>query len=123
MNPGDEGQIELITRQDQNESRTDRVRLVSKTLDVSELRDRFEKFMNSLQSIIAVGEDEGGPFRLSEIQFSAEITGNGEFKLLGTGVGIEASSAVTFVLQRDRGDEQAHGATGQASEESPGTVE
>ena len=78
MDSGGEGYIELITRQDQDESRTDRVRLVSKTLDVSELRERFQTFMDNLQSIIAVGDKDSGPFRLHEIQFSAEICGNGE---------------------------------------------
>src|SRR3712207_2621384 len=92
--------IEVVTRQDQDESRSDRVRLISKTLDVTELREHFRSFMQQLQSIVAIGEESGSAFRLTEIQFSAEITGSGEFKLLGTGVGVEASSAITFVLQR-----------------------
>jgi hypothetical protein len=37
---------------------------------------------------------------LSEIQFSAEMSAEGEFKLLGTGVGVAANAALTFVLKR-----------------------
>ena len=105
MNQNGEGQIEIITRRDQDESRTDRVRLVSRVVDVSELREQYKKFMSNLQSIIDVSEGDVGPFQLNEIQFNAEITGNGEFKLLGTGVGVEAKSAVTFVLQRGHADQ------------------
>ncbi len=105
MNENAVGQIVVVTRQDTDESRSDRVRLVTKVLDVAELREHFESFMQQLQSIIAIGDEEVGPFRLNEIQFSAEITGNGEFKLLGTGVGVEASSAITFVLQRQQANE------------------
>jgi hypothetical protein len=42
-----------------------------------------------------------GAFRLAEIQFSAEIGADGDFKLLGTGVGVSAKSGITFVLRRD----------------------
>ena len=41
-----------------------------------------------------------GAFQLSEIQFSAELSANGDFKLLGTGVGVSANTALTFVLSR-----------------------
>jgi len=105
MNRDDEGKIDIITRRDQDQSRTDRVRLVSRVVDVSELREQYKKFMSNLQSIIDVREGDVGPFQLNEIQFNAEITGNGEFKLLGTGVGVEAKSAVTFVLTRDRAEQ------------------
>ena len=106
MNPNSESQIQIIVRRDQDESRSDRVRLVSRVVDISELREQYRKFMSSLKSIIDVEGGDAGPFQLNEIQFNAEITGNGEFKLLGTGVGVEAKSAVTFVLQRDRAEQQ-----------------
>ena len=41
-----------------------------------------------------------GDFELDQVQFTAEITADGDFKLLGTGVGIEAKSGVTFTLRR-----------------------
>lgn len=96
--------IEVITREDEDEvmgSRGSRAaELVTNTLDVNTLRDKFQQFMSSLQSIIDVHETGVGPFQLNEIQFNAEITARGEFKLLGTGIGVEGSGAVTFVLQR-----------------------
>ncbi len=93
--------IEVITREEEDGSRSlDRIELVSSTIEVSKLRERFKEFMSSLQSIIEVHAPTDSPFQLNEIQFSAEITANGDFKLLGTGVGVEAKSAVTFVLQR-----------------------
>jgi hypothetical protein len=100
MNSEPINQIEVITRADEDESRSDKVRLVSQALDVAELREQFKKFMNNLQSIIDTSDTGTTPFHLAEIEFSAEITGSGDFKLLGTGIGVEASTAVKFVLQR-----------------------
>ena len=100
MNTKDVQTIELITREDENLSRGGRMELISKSLDIGVLREKFKDFMTGLQSIIEVDATEGGPFQLNEIQFSAEITANGDFKLLGSGVGLEAKGAVTFVLQR-----------------------
>jgi len=92
--------IKVLARSDPNESRSDRTTLVASALDVGVLRDQFKVFMRSLQSILDVGEETAQGFQLAEIQFSAELTGTGEFRLLGTGVGLQASSAITFVLQR-----------------------
>ncbi len=96
----DEQVIEVVTREQGTYSRSERTRLISEKVDVSVLRGRFRAFMGSLRSIIDVDGGEDLPFELEEIQFSAEITGDGEFKLLGTGVGVEVGSSVTFVLKR-----------------------
>jgi hypothetical protein len=101
MSNEDSAEIKLVTRPPGfEESRTGLLDYVTRPLKVSELRDRFREFMSDLQSIVDVDDTTPGSFRLTEIQFSAEISANGEFKLVGTGVGLEASSAVTFVLQR-----------------------
>lgn len=102
MDANTTGTIEIITREDEDLSRgpSDRVELVSKTFPVSELRERFKQFMSNLQAIIEEDATSHGPFHLSEIEFSAEITGKGEFKLLGIGLGGEVSNAVTFTLTR-----------------------
>lgn len=49
--------------------------------------------------MVAVEQTRVGDFVLEEIAFSAEIGINGEFKLLGTGVGASATSCVTFTLR------------------------
>ncbi len=96
--------IEIVTREDKDysrsRSRNDTVELVSERIKISDLRNHFKAFMANLQAMIDVEYPDDLPFELKEIQFGAEITADGEFKLLGTGVGIEVSSAVTFVLQR-----------------------
>jgi len=41
-------------------------------------------------------------FVLDEIAFSEEIGADGEFKLVGTGVGFSANNRVTFILRRQK---------------------
>jgi hypothetical protein len=97
------GTLDVVTRSDDDFSRGDRLTLISKPLNVDLLRQGFEDFMSKLQSIVQAGHEQAGPFRLDQIEFSAEITADGEFKLLGTGVGLEAKTGVTFVLKRSGG--------------------
>ena len=100
MNIDKEATIEVITLEDENLSRSGRQELVSNPMSVSNLRQQFKEFMSNLQSIIEEDVETNGAFHLSEVQFSAEITTNGEFKLMGTGIGVEGKSAVTFTLNR-----------------------
>jgi hypothetical protein len=76
--------------------------VVARKLSVGTLRERFKEFMTQLQSIVELGGRESDPFQLTRIEFSAEISANGEFKLIGTGAGIEVRNAVTFVLERQK---------------------
>jgi hypothetical protein len=94
--------LEIITREEEDLSRgaSDRVELISKPFPVGKLRENFKQFMSNLEAIIEEDVDNHGPFHLSEVQFSAEITGKGEFKLLGIGLGGQVSNAVTFTLTR-----------------------
>ena len=83
-------------------SAEDQVRRVTKQLSVDELSDKFVEFMQSLETAFAVPEvhTAAGAFELTQIQVSAELSASGDFKLLGTGVGVAASTALTFVLSR-----------------------
>jgi len=75
---------------------------VTEKISVDVLRDKFTEFMRGLEAAFAVDEVQTahGVFQLSEIQFSAEMSASGDFKLLGTGVGVAAGTALTFVLTR-----------------------
>ncbi len=75
---------------------------VTEKISVDALREKFTQFMQSLEAAFAVDELQTahGAFQLSEIQFSAEMSAEGEFKLLGTGVGVAAGASLTFVLTR-----------------------
>ena len=88
-------------------SAADQVKRVTKELSVDELSEKFVEFMQSLETAFAVPElhTAAGAFELTEIQFSAELSASGDFKLLGTGVGVAANTALTFVLsRRDKGN-------------------
>ena len=97
--------MQIVTREDEYASRgsrglTDRVELVTRTFDMDKVKQNFTQFVSGLQSLMDTTWDETSVFQLKEVQFSAEVSATGEFKLLGTGVGIQGSSTITFVLQR-----------------------
>lgn len=75
---------------------------VTDKITVGELNAKFGEFMRSLQAAFDVGDlqTSAGQFHLDEIQFSAELSAEGDFKLLGTGVGVSATAGLTFVLKR-----------------------
>ncbi len=86
------GQTRTISKRD----------IIEGKVDVANVRDKLTEFLDSLKEIIDVDVPSVGAYELEQIQFSAEISANGEFKLLGTGVGLEAKSGVTFTLQRKK---------------------
>ncbi|MUG95770.1 hypothetical protein F7734_26805 [Scytonema sp. UIC 10036] len=83
-----------------NELRADERSVTEQTLKVTDVREGFSRFLAGLKEIISVEVPFVGEFELDEVEFTAEISANGEFKLLGTGVGIEGKSGVTFTLRR-----------------------
>ena len=83
------------------DARTVRKRdIVARPAEVLQVRENFGRFLQSLKAIVDVEVPTVGQFELDEVQFSAEISANGEFKLMGTGAGLEATSGVTFTLRR-----------------------
>ena len=75
-------------------------KVVEEGIPLEKLQRGFESFMDSLSQIVQAGYDKVGDYTLDEISFSAEIGAEGEFKLLGTGVGVSGSAGVTFKLHR-----------------------
>lgn len=76
-------------------------KLIEQGIPLDKLQRGFANFMDSLGEIVKGGYSKVGDFCLDEITFSAEIGADGEFKLLGTGVGITASSGISFTLHRE----------------------
>jgi hypothetical protein len=79
-------------------------RVVESSVSLESLRGNLERFVGALGELLATGRSASvGEFELDEVAFGAEIGASGEFKLLGTGVGVTGSSAVTFTWRRARG--------------------
>jgi hypothetical protein len=97
--PAEQGQMAIVGTLP-GMTRDRRREVVERTVDVAHVRRSFESFLANLRSIIDVDLPRAGEFELDEVQFSAEISANGDFKLLGTGVGLEAKSGVLFTLRR-----------------------
>src|SRR6266403_4539849 len=70
--------------------------IVERTVDVNAVRENFVRFLQGLKTLLSDTVPSVGAYELDEVEFNAEISANGDFKLLGTGVGLEATSGVTF---------------------------
>ena len=92
------GEIALIgTLSDGSRGKRD---VIENMVSTRHVRNKFQQFMGQLQEIINVDLPVATGFELDQVQFSAEITAKGDFKLLGTGVGLETKSGVVFTLKR-----------------------
>lgn len=91
--------INILTYEDENLSRGPQD-LITVALDVSLLRERLRDFLQSLHSIADWDRDPDTSFQLQEIEFTVEITAEGEFKLLGVGTSASAKGAITFTLKK-----------------------
>ncbi len=80
--------------------------IVERTVDVTQVRANFERFLQNLKEIINVEVPHVGTFVLDEVSFSAEISVSGDFKLLGVGTGIDAQGGVTFTLRQKQQNQQ-----------------
>lgn len=99
----DEGTITIVTT-DGGSGRRDRGdslrRVVESTVSIDHLQASLSRFLNALSSLLQARDTSSGDFELEELAFSAEIGADGEFKLLGAGVGVSASSAITLTWRR-----------------------
>jgi len=80
--------------------RANRRDIVERTVDLNLVRENFGRFLKGLETLLSDTIPVVGAYELDSVEFNAEISANGDFKLLGTGVGLEATSGVTFTLRR-----------------------
>ncbi|NIP53378.1 MAG: hypothetical protein GWN67_14575 [Phycisphaerae bacterium] len=80
---------------------TDRVlkRGVS-AVSVSALKENMQAFFRQLREIVGPGKEMIGAFELSQIEVTAQVTGEGKVCLLGTGAKVEVQGGIKFVLNR-----------------------
>jgi hypothetical protein len=69
-------------------------------VSVPVLKKNMESFFNQIKEILDSGTDQIGAFQISEIQVYAQITGDGQVALMGSGVKIEALGGIKFTLCR-----------------------
>jgi hypothetical protein len=77
-------------------------KLVEQGIPLETLRENFTQFLESLHQIVSIKEGRVGDFSLDEVTFNVEISVEGEFKLLGSGVGMTAGSGISFTMRRQK---------------------
>lgn len=64
------------------------------------LQTNMSEFLGLVGNLFQQAENSTG-MKLDEVELSVEITGDGEVKLVGSGIGIEAKGAITLKFKRD----------------------
>jgi hypothetical protein len=75
-------------------------RSVANAIPVETLKKNVQQFFEQLNEILAPGEDTIGDFRISEVRVAAEITGDGQVSLMGSGVKVGMQGGLTLILTR-----------------------
>ena len=70
------------------------------SIGVSALKESMKSFFDQLREILDTGEDKIAAFQISQIEISAQITGDGKVCLLGSGASLEVQGGLKFVLER-----------------------
>jgi hypothetical protein len=73
---------------------------VANSVSVSVLKKNMESFFNQIKEILETGAGEMGGFQISEIHVFAQISGEGQVALMGSGAKIEAQGGIKFTLCR-----------------------
>ena len=74
--------------------------IIENSINISVLNEKYIVFLESLAEVVNSDTPENKGFELDEIKFTAEISANGDFKLVGTGLGVEETGGVSFSLKR-----------------------
>ena len=75
-------------------------RIVENRVSVEHLQAKLAEFLAAVRAMLAEQSTRAGAFELDEIAFAAEIGASGEFKVLGSGIAVEGSSAITLTWRR-----------------------
>lgn len=76
-------------------------RLVTQTkLNAKRLSSNINMFLEQLNNILENAPEKIGNFQFEEFELHAEISTEGELKVLGTGVGIGGTGGLKFVFRR-----------------------
>ena len=66
---------------------------------VENLQANMSEFLGLVGDLFQQAEQNSG-MKLDEVELSVEITGNGEVKLIGSGIGLEAKGAIKLKFKR-----------------------
>jgi hypothetical protein len=69
-------------------------------IKVEDLQQNVSQFLNKIEIVIQQCPENVGGFGLETIEIHAEINGEGQIGLLGTGVNIGAKAGIKFVLSK-----------------------
>ena len=70
------------------------------SLKVEALQANIDQFLDKVDRLVRSCPEHVGEFRLDEVEIHAEINGEGQVGLLGTGVSVGATAGITFVLSK-----------------------
>lgn len=71
------------------------------TIDARVLKEKMSDFITNLLEVTNDLPVPQNGYKLSEFEITAEITAQGEFKICGTGIGLEGKGGLIFRFKRE----------------------
>jgi len=72
-------------------------------VNIEDLQTNINIFLVKMDEIIKKSPEKIGRFNLDTIEIHAEVNGEGQVGLLGTGVTVGGTAGITFVLSKSKG--------------------
>lgn len=77
-------------------------RTTLRAVGLDTLKGNMHRFLDQLREILDAGADRIGRFELEQVEVTAQIGGNGQIALVGSGVKVEAQGGIRLILRRSQ---------------------
>lgn len=72
-------------------------------VDINVLQTNVNNFLVKIDDIVKSSPDKVGKYIVESIEIHAEVNGEGQVGLLGTGVTVGGTAGITFILTKSKG--------------------
>jgi len=71
-----------------------------KAISVDVLRASMTRFLDQMREILGSGSTVVGDFEVAQVEVKAQVSGDGQVSLMGSGMKVGVAGGLTFVLRR-----------------------
>ena len=71
-----------------------------KAISVDVLKASMTRFLDQMREILDAGSSVVGDFEVAQVEIRAQVSGDGQVSLMGSGMKVGVTGGLTFVLRR-----------------------